>query len=146
MIALFGAGGEMLLGKARSREQRDLDLAQLLASRDIVDEVWQRGVIRWESHSLAHPVVLGLGSASGLKPLAMGRIEVGCVGVREQLETCGLVYLDRGRDGEPFRRETLQMVEWLAQLISVAVTRKLEGTWRWRFLDATKRYSPSRGR
>lgn len=137
MIVLFDSGGDVLLGRARDRQQRSLDLSQLVASRSIVEEVRQNGVISWKSHTLAHPVVLGLGSAQGRKPLAMG-----CVGIPEHLETRGLVYLSRGEEGEPFRRETLQMVEWLAQLISVAITRQLDGIWRWRFLDATKRYSP----
>ncbi len=48
--------------------------------------------------------------------------------------------LDREVGQEAFARETLKLVEWLAQLMSVAVTRRLEGTWRWRCLDATRRY------
>ena len=137
MIVLFDSAGDMILGRARSRERQDIALSQLAIDRDVVEEVRERGVIFWESRVLAHPVVLGLRSAAGLQPLAMG-----CVGAGRRRETCGLVYLDRGSAGAAFERETLQVVEWLAQLISVAVTRKLEGRWRWRFLDATKRYSP----
>ena len=136
MIVLFSPDGEVLLGKARTRTREDLEPSRIARGLTIMDEVRKRGVISWQSNVLAHPVMLGLHSAHGLKPLAMG-----CVGVREGQKACGLVYLDRGKDGAPFRRETLQLVEWLAQLVSIAVTRKLEGPWRWRFLDATKRYS-----
>ena len=136
MIVLFDNGGEVLLSKARTRLRRELDPAEVAAGLTIMEEVRERGVICWQSNALAHPVFLGLASAHGLKPLAMGG-----VGVPDGRETCGLVYLDRGKDGAMFPRETLQLVEWLAQLISVAVTHQFEGTWRWRFLDATKRFS-----
>jgi len=151
MIVLCNAEGEMLLGRARGRGREDLELSEL-ADRPILDQVREQGVICWESHALAHPVVLGLSSARGLQPLALGPIalqaaELGPLdagdgrGLAGAHKTCGLVYLDRGEQGAPFSRETLQLVEWLAQLVSVAVTRRL-GRWRWRFLDVTKHYTP----
>ncbi|MEM7585740.1 MAG: GAF domain-containing protein [Acidobacteriota bacterium] len=136
MIVLFGADGERILGKARTCERGDLDLAELEADPKVVAEVREQGMISFQSNALAHPVVLGMRSAEGLQPLAMG-----CFRDQDRPRTCGLVYLDRGVEGPPFTRQTLQLIEWLAQLVSVAINRRQEGTWRWRFLDATKRYS-----
>lgn len=136
MFVLFSGEGEVLLGKARTREREDLDPAELALGSPLVDEMRQRGVVCWTHDAVAHPVVRGFNSAGGIPPFSLGCLEVG-----EPRRICGLVYLDRGERGGEFRRGALQMVEWLAQLISVAVTRQLEGRWRWRFLDATRRYS-----
>ncbi len=135
MIVLFGADGKRIRGKARCRSREDLELSEVEPDPSVLEEVRDHGMISWQSNTLAHPVVLGMRSAQDLKPLAMG-----CSNA-EKHRIGGLVYLVRGAEGPPFRRETMQHVEWLAQLISVAVTRRQEGIWRWRFLDATKRYS-----
>ncbi len=136
MIVLFGDNGERIRGKARTRDRQDLDLSELVPDPSVLEEVREHGMVSWQNNILAHPVVFGVRSAQGMKPLAME-----CVDERARPRTHGLVYLERRTGGPPFTRETMQLVEWLAQLISVAFTRRQEGTWRWRVLDATKRYS-----
>jgi transcriptional regulator with GAF, ATPase, and Fis domain len=121
IIVLTGDDGSPVFEEARNLHHQDLARPEFEISRTILERVRSSGESFWSANVLDDPTVSAAQSVRLLQVLS-----VICVPVRAAGEILGAIYLDNRRLTGVFDGRTAELIERVADLISLAIAGALE--------------------